>query len=626
MFGLEAEYTLVEAAFLMLKVLLWIAIGAFFAGVATLPLFFFVLLVLNGWFWAVDESQNKSTTESNTILDDNDDDVDRLKRARSSRIRFRRAIAPVLSWLIPLASVCATLFLVTFFFCGSTSADGDISKAKEPTWGKRQFDKTTRAVTKAIPRKIFEKMEMTSDATPTDGTDPEDEAIKKPLRLVRALAMIGVLLVGPFPTLVMLLTRVVGRMGLVLIIRSLSRNPLRTGLTYLAIFVLVVVITFIWSILGFLDLVTTEKESNLKAIITERNQIPSQMKPSHEAELNALIATLPEKNRPKNGNDDLMTWAFVGGTLDSKNRTPQNSLFMFCMEPKKVLTMMDGLDDLTGEQTDQLRKAIDLMEEDRTRIVVGKERLAQIKKKVGDTIELTSFNYTGITFKLKIIAVFPEGRYDQSCVMNREYLKKALEEYKGLNGQEHPLADKSLNLIWLRMPDRQSFELLAEKVNSSNKFNPAVKMETASSAIGTFLEPMKDLIAAMRYLLVPALIATMTLVIANAISISVRERRTEMAVLKVLGFRPWMVMALVLGEAVLIGALSGFMATATSFAIINAMGGIPFPIAFFPKFFIPQAALWWGPGMGAIVAVLGSIVPAWTARSVKVSEVFAKVA
>ena len=81
-----------------------------------------------------------------------------------------------------------------------------------------------------------------------------------------------------------------------------------------------------------------------------------------------------------------------------------------------------------------------------------------------------------------------------------------------------------------------------------------------------------------------------------------------------------------LGEAVLIGALSGFMATATAFAIINAMGGIPFPIAFFPKFFIPEAALWWGPGMGAMVAVLGSIVPAWSARSVKVSEVFAKVA
>ncbi len=210
--------------------------------------------------------------------------------------------------------------------------------------------------------------------------------------------------------------------------------------------------------------------------------------------------------------------------------------------------------------------------------------------------------------------------------MNREYLVRQLEAYKGEYGKEHMLADKSLNLIWVRMPDKQSFELLAEKVNSSGKFNPAVKMETASSAIGTFLEPMKDVLRAMRYLLVPALIATMTLVISNAISIGVRERRTEMAVLKVLGFRPWMVLALVLGEAVLIGALSGFMATAAAFSAINAIGGIPFPIAFFPKFVIPNDSLWWGPSMGAGVAIIGSFMPAWTARSVKVSEVFAKVA
>jgi putative ABC transport system permease protein len=206
-------------------------------------------------------------------------------------------------------------------------------------------------------------------------------------------------------------------------------------------------------------------------------------------------------------------------------------------------------------------------------------------------------------------------------------LQNSLLEYPGTHGgKEHPLADKSLNLIWVRLPDRQSFELMAEKVMSAGKFDPAVKMETASSAIGSFLEPMKDLIRAMRYVLVPALMATMVLVIANAISIGVRERRTEMAVLKVLGFQPWMVMALVLGEAVLIGALSGFMSTATAFALMNAIGGVPFPIAFFPKFIIPADALWWGPAIGASVAVLGSFLPAWSARSVKVSEVFSKVA
>jgi putative ABC transport system permease protein len=601
MFALDVDMSLAEAALFLLRILLWISIGAFFAGLATLPLFFAVLGQINGWFWAVEEAKNTG----------------------AGRSRLRRVAAPALTWGVPVLSAAATLFLAAYFFGGS----GGGGSPRQASWGKLRFDEATRAVARSLPKPppgsaVSTVIPGDSDA----GVDPAEEAIKRPLQGIRALAMILLLLVGPFPLAVVLLTLGIGRMGPVLIIRSLSRNPLRTGLTYLAIFVMVLVITLIWSILGFLSLVTEEKESNLKAIITEKNQIPSQMKPAHEAVLKQLIDELPEKNRPRNGDDDIMTWSFVGGSLDPQNRTPQNSLFLFCMEPRKLLTMMDGLDELTGEQRALLEKAMRMMEEDPTRVILGKERLKQIDKRVGDEVQLTSFNYSDMVFKLKIIGVFPEGRYDQSAVMNRQYLQNELLAYPGTKGKEHPLADKSLNLIWVRMPDKASFELLAEKVNSSGKFNPAVKMETASSAIGTFLEPMKDLIWAMRYLLVPALVATMTLVIANAISISVRERRTEMAVLKVLGFRPWMVLALVLGEAVLVGALSGFMANAVAFAAINAVGGIPFPIAFFPKFFIPAAALWWGPAVGASVAVLGSFLPAWTARSVKVSEVFAKVA
>jgi putative ABC transport system permease protein len=119
----------------------------------------------------------------------------------------------------------------------------------------------------------------------------------------------------------------------------------------------------------------------------------------------------------------------------------------------------------------------------------------------------------------------------------------------------------------------------------------------------------------------------MTLVVANAISISVRERRAEIAVMKVLGYRPGQVLNLVLGESLLVGALSGWFAALGSYALINyGLGGIKFPIAFFPVFMIPAWALVWGPAMGCFTALLGSFIPAWTARNVKVSEVFSKVA
>jgi putative ABC transport system permease protein len=145
--------------------------------------------------------------------------------------------------------------------------------------------------------------------------------------------------------------------------------------------------------------------------------------------------------------------------------------------------------------------------------------------------------------------------------------------------------------------------------------------------VAAFLDAYRDLLWGMKWLMVPAILISMTLVISNAIAITVRERRTEMAVLKVLGFRPTQILILVLGEALLVGGTSGLVATVGAISIINwVYGGISFPIAFFPAFRVPLGAIGWGLAMGFGTSLLGSFLPAWTARSVKVSEVFAKVA
>ena len=106
-------------------------------------------------------------------------------------------------------------------------------------------------------------------------------------------------------------------------------------------------------------------------------------------------------------------------------------------------------------------------------------------------------------------------------------------------------------------------------VNSPYYSNPAVKCETASSGIASFLDAYRDLIWGMRWLLAPAFLATLSLVIANAISISVRERRKELAVLKVLGFRPLQILVLVLGESLLLGVLAGFVSGGLTWYAVN---------------------------------------------------------
>ena len=138
-------------------------------------------------------------------------------------------------------------------------------------------------------------------------------------------------------------------------------------------------------------------------------------------------------------------------------------------------------------------------------------------------------------------ASFPDlPRYNQVGVMQRDYIQDAIDAFpRAHNGTKHPMADKNLNLVWLRVTDSETFGKLGNQIMSSpNYASPAVKCETAASGTSSWLEPYKDIFWGVKWLLVPVLFAVMALVIAMAISISVRERRTEMAVLKVLGFPP----------------------------------------------------------------------------------------
>ena len=53
---------------------------------------------------------------------------------------------------------------------------------------------------------------------------------------------------------------------------------------------------------------------------------------------------------------------------------------------------------------------------------------------------MTSINYKDIDLEFEIVGEFPEGRYNQSAVMNRDYLNRALDQYERDNRRKHPLA------------------------------------------------------------------------------------------------------------------------------------------------------------------------------------------
>jgi putative ABC transport system permease protein len=327
---------------------------------------------------------------------------------------------------------------------------------------------------------------------------------------------------------------------------------------------------------------------------------------------------------------DSMSWQFFIGTLDPAKLTRENMVFAIACDPSKIATMMDGLDSLPADEEAQLHADIAKLKANRQGIILGHNHLLATNKRIGERFKLTGVSISkGIDLEFEIVGAFPAGRYDTMAAFNRDYYVNAFDAYPAShNGQKHPWADRNLSLMVLKVADSAAFNRLAAQIESSPEFSsPAVRCETMASGISTMLESFRDLIWGMRWLLAPACLATVLLVIANAISISVRERRLELAVLKVLGFRPYQILILVLGESLLLGAGAGFLSSALTYGVINwGLGGISFPIGFFSRFLIPHAALWWGPTIGGLTALLGSFLPAWSARGVKVADVFSKVA
>lgn len=413
---------------------------------------------------------------------------------------------------------------------------------------------------------------------------------------------------------------------LLLIFKNIRRNPLRTCLTALGTMVLVLVMTLIWTVLSFIDKQTTERANNYKMIVTEKNKAPSRLPFHYATSLREGGARTASDVRPI----DYMTWAFYGGTLDKEKRGFENFIFFIACEPEKAPTMMDELDQLGPADKKWLDAAVQKVKTQKNACIIGGDQLLRMKKKVGDRIKVSGLIFKDIDLELEIVDTFPPAalRYSQTSIMNLDYLMDALEKYKVENKKEHAQGAQPIAFVMLRVGSRDDYERLSAQVVDSPLFkDPPVRCESLSAAVATFLEGWKEIFWGLRWLLAPAILATLSLVIANAISISVRERRMEIAVMKVLGFQPFHIMFLILGEALLIGTLAGLLSAGGTYLLINkAFGGLIFPIAWFAKIFIPIEALLWGLAVGAGTALAGSLIPAWNARSVRVADVFSKIA
>jgi len=115
---------------------------------------------------------------------------------------------------------------------------------------------------------------------------------------------------------------------------------------------------------------------------------------------------------------------------------------------------------------------------------------------------------------------------------------------------------------------------------------------------------------------------TLLLVTGNTMAIAVRERTSELAVLKAVGFSDTFVMVFVLVESVIVAMIGGGLGLAL--AKLWTLGGDPTG-GFLQFFYLPTQAILLGTALALAVGVIAGILPAYSAMRLRVVDALRRV-
>jgi putative ABC transport system permease protein len=115
---------------------------------------------------------------------------------------------------------------------------------------------------------------------------------------------------------------------------------------------------------------------------------------------------------------------------------------------------------------------------------------------------------------------------------------------------------------------------------------------------------------------------TLLLVTGNTMAIAVRERTSELAVLKAVGFSDWFVLLLVLAESLLVAAVGGGLGLLL--AKLFTLQGDP-TRGLLPVFYLATSTIVVGLALALAVGVAAGIVPAHGAMRLKVVDALRRV-
>jgi putative ABC transport system permease protein len=264
--------------------------------------------------------------------------------------------------------------------------------------------------------------------------------------------------------------------------------------------------------------------------------------------------------------------------------------------------------------------------EDQRACIIGRGLAKQYGWKPGHTFFLESFipTYRKSTGPFEFVV---RGIYDADLVREPAADQRVMYfHYKYLYESTGQRIGAGLYVVELKDPAQAASVARAIDATFANS-DAETKTETEAAFRADFMAMLGNLSALFNAIGL-AVIFTILLVTANTMSMAVRERRTEIAVLKTLGFSSGQVMGLILGEALAIGGLGGGLGLALAGLVIRGLPSAPVigpMVRGFPTFGFHWPVAAFGLAMALAMGVLAGLPPAVGAYRARIVEMLRQV-
>lgn len=308
----------------------------------------------------------------------------------------------------------------------------------------------------------------------------------------------------------------------------------------------------------------------------------------------------------------VMNWWF-GGIY----RDPKNFFANYATEPQAFLDVYPEIM-LTPDQKDKWLH-------DRRGAIIGRKLAQRFGWKLGDTFELESSippYRVGHPFDFVVDGIYDtdEAKYPGTDLNSMYFDYKYLYEATGRN----------LGIGWLveKIDDPSHAGAISKAIDAQFENSDApTKTETEQAFLAGFVAMAGNLAFLLNGIGL-AVAFTILLVTANTMSIAVRERTQEIAVLKTLGFSSALVMSLILSEALLIGILGGAIGLLISAGILRILPEVPMlgdVVAGFPNFGLSLHTTAIGVGIAVLLGLAAGFFPAITGYRARITEALRQV-